>query len=120
MPAFGADAPTAAVGQPASIVGTVKDAAGIPIVGAHVTGSGPATATTTTGAGGAFALSVPPGVYRISVESGGFQPATLSDIAVVTGSSQPLRDHPPRDRRPAARRDPTLRARRVRSVRSLR
>ncbi|MDB5092306.1 MAG: hypothetical protein JWO85_407 [Candidatus Eremiobacteraeota bacterium] len=89
-PAFAADAPTAAVTQTASIVGTVKNGSGVPIVGAHVTASGPATATTTTAAGGVFALTVPPGIYRISVESGGFQPASLSDVAVVAGSSQPL------------------------------
>jgi len=89
-PAFGADAPTAAVAQTASIVGTVKNAAGVPIVGAHVTATGPATATATTGTDGAFAIAVRPGVYRISVERGGFQPASLSDVAVVAGSTQPL------------------------------
>ena len=90
-PAHAADAPTAAaaVGA-ASIVGTVKNAGGVPIVGAHVTASGPETTIATTGTGGAFALVVRPGVYHVSVESGGFQPASLSDVAVVSGDRQPL------------------------------
>ena len=86
-----------AVGAPAAdapasgqITGTVKSSGGSPISGARVTASGPAIASATTDGTGAFTLTVAPGIYRVSVESGGFQPAALSDIAVVAGSAQPL------------------------------
>jgi outer membrane cobalamin receptor len=85
VPAAAADsAPTA------QLTGTVKSAAGSPVAGAHVTANGPAVASTVTDRTGAFTLNLVPGVYSISVEGGGFQPASLTDVAVVAGTSQPL------------------------------
>jgi outer membrane cobalamin receptor len=74
----------------AQLSGTVTSGAGSPVAGAHVTATGPTVASTTTDRAGTFTLNVVPGVYRISVEGGGFQPASLTDVAVVAGTSQPL------------------------------
>jgi Carboxypeptidase regulatory-like domain/TonB dependent receptor/TonB-dependent Receptor Plug Domain len=70
--------------------GTVHAGGGAAIPGARVTVSGPTTASTTTDAGGAFSLTVPPGVYRIEVTHGGYLPAGLNDFAVVAGTSVPV------------------------------
>jgi hypothetical protein len=74
----------------AHLTGTVKTGGGAPIAGARVTAAGPAVASTTTDDAGAFTLAVAPGVYRVAVEHGGFQPASLADVAVVAGTSQAL------------------------------
>ncbi|HEX3463834.1 MAG TPA: TonB-dependent receptor [Candidatus Elarobacter sp.] len=78
-------APTTAVVQ-----GTVKTASGAPVAGASVKLSGPATATATTDANGAFTVTVPPGIYRIDVTRGGYVAAVLSDFAVVAGTTVPV------------------------------
>jgi hypothetical protein len=75
---------------PAMISGTVRSASGAPIAGASVQISGPTTTQTTTDAKGGFAVSVPPGVYSVTVRKGGFNPATLADLTVVPGTSAPL------------------------------
>ena len=86
-PATVAAAPSA----PASTIsGTVKTAGGAPVAGAKVTASGPASASTQTAEDGSFTLAVPPGVYTISIEKGGFLSASIRDFAVVSGVSQPL------------------------------
>ena len=72
------------------IQGTVKTASGAPVAGATVTVSGPAAATTTSDANGAFTLTVPPGIYRIEVTRGGYVTAVLSDFAVVAGTTTPV------------------------------
>jgi len=79
-----------AAGENGTLTGTVKTSAGAPLAGARVTCSGPATVTATSDAAGAFSLSLPPGLYTVSVARGGFAPTALNDVAVVAGSSQPL------------------------------
>ncbi len=74
----------------ATITGTVKTSGGAPLAGAKVSISGPADASTETDASGAFSFSVEPGIYRIQVTKGGFLAASLRDVTVISGESQPL------------------------------
>ena len=85
-----ADTPAPVPGATATIAGSVKTAGGAPVAGAKVTASGPTDATAFTGDAGAFSLSVVPGVYRIAIEKGGFNPVSLSDVAAVVGAGAPL------------------------------
>jgi hypothetical protein len=75
----------------ASITGTITSQAGSPVGGAVVTVTGPSRATTTTASDGSFSLTVPPGVYDISVTHAGFQAASVTSVTIVPGSTQPLR-----------------------------
>jgi len=79
-----------AVQNTGTISGTVTTPAGAPIAGAVVTATGPSRASTTTGTGGGFTLSVVPGVYRIAVSRSGYTEAVTSDIAVVAGTPATL------------------------------
>jgi len=74
----------------ATIVGSVKDGSGANVVGAHVTLSGAASKSTSTDSNGNFTFAVPPGIYTISIDRGGYNPASLSDITVAAGSSTPV------------------------------
>ena len=73
-----------------SITGTLRTPDGAPVAGATVTASGPSRNTTSTDANGAFALTVPPGVYRVDVTKAGYASASTSDVTVVPGSTVPL------------------------------
>ena len=88
-----AESPAQVVQAPAAqtgtLTGTVKSPAGTPLAGTLVTAVGPITKSATTLADGSFSLTLPPGVYSVSVSRGGFQP-TSQDAAVVAGSSVPL------------------------------
>jgi hypothetical protein len=75
----------------AAITGTITSAAGTPVGGAVVNATGPSKASTTTTSDGSFSLTVPPGVYDITVTHGGYQPASVTGITIVPGSTQPLR-----------------------------
>jgi hypothetical protein len=77
-------------GNTGTITGTAKTAGGNPISGANVTADGPAHISTKTDAQGNFSLALPPGLYRLTVTKGGYVPATLTDLAVFSGQSQPL------------------------------
>ena len=68
------------------ITGTATDPQGTPLPGVTVTLSGPRTYTATTDALGRFALSVVPGVYTANAQKGGFNPAQVTDYAVVAGT----------------------------------
>jgi hypothetical protein len=81
---------TVSTTPPAMISGTVRSASGALIAGASVQISGPMTAQATTDAKGGFAISVPPGIYSITVRKGGFNSATLADLTVAPGTSAPL------------------------------
>jgi hypothetical protein len=81
-----AQAPTPAT----TISGAVRSAAGGVVAGAKVTISGPASFVVVTDGNGAFSVSVPPGIYRITVDKGGFLSASLRDVPVLPGESQPL------------------------------
>ena len=74
-----------------TLTGRVTNSRGDGLAGAVVTVSGGATTRTATTAGdGTFTLSVPPGVYSVVVNRGGFQTTQTDDIAVVAGSTSRL------------------------------
>jgi hypothetical protein len=75
----------------ATITGTIASATGSALGGATVSAAGPSRATTTTASDGTFSLTVPPGVYEVTVTHGGYQSASVTNITVVAGTTQPLR-----------------------------
>ncbi len=74
----------------ATVQGTVRTAAGAPVAGAQVIANGPAQQTTTSDATGAFVLTLPQGVYRVSVNKGGYLPASIDDLVLVAGQTEAL------------------------------
>jgi hypothetical protein len=74
----------------AVISGTIRSGSGAPIPGASITISGPVTMAVVSDANGAFSVSVPPGVYSVSVRKSGFNSVSLADLPVVAGTSPPL------------------------------
>ncbi|HTU68711.1 MAG TPA: TonB-dependent receptor [Candidatus Baltobacteraceae bacterium] len=83
--------PLAAYAQGApsgAIAGSVRTSAGVAVPGALVTADGPTHASVPSDARGDFKLALTPGVYRLTVTKGGYVPASLSDIAVLAGSTQ--------------------------------
>lgn len=86
--------PLAAYAQGSSstgtIAGTVKSPSGASIQGAVITAEGAARGSTTSDAQGNFKLALAPGVYRLTVSKGGYVPATLVDVAVFSGGTQPI------------------------------
>jgi hypothetical protein len=80
----------AAAGQ-GTLTGRVTNSRGDGLSGAVVTVSGGATTRTATTAGdGTFTLAVPPGVYSVVVNRGGFQTTQTDDVAVVAGGTARL------------------------------
>jgi hypothetical protein len=80
----------AAQASAASISGSVKDNAGAAVVGARVLLSGPANQETTTDAQGAFTVNLPAGIYRVSIQKPGYNPVSLNDVTVTSGTATPL------------------------------
>jgi outer membrane receptor protein involved in Fe transport len=80
--AFAADA--------TAITGIVHSGSGAAVAGASVTATGPARASTTTDASGAFSLSVPVGVYEVTVTKPGFNSVSTPGVVVVEGQASPL------------------------------
>jgi outer membrane receptor protein involved in Fe transport len=74
--------------QLGAITGTVTANGGTPIAGARVTVAGPMRGTTVTADNGTFSVSVSPGLYRVSVDRGGYQTVSVTDVAVAPGGSQ--------------------------------
>lgn len=75
----------ATVGQ-GTVTGKVTDSRGNPLAGAAVTiEGGGRTYSQTSKSDGSFQLDLPPGVYTITVNRGGFQTAQ-NDIAVIAGA----------------------------------
>jgi hypothetical protein len=70
--------------------GSVRSGTGLPVAGASVKVSGPSASSTTTDAGGTFTLTVPQGIYTIEVRRGGYNPAVLSNVVAVGGTSLPV------------------------------
>ncbi|HEY0394607.1 MAG TPA: TonB-dependent receptor [Candidatus Elarobacter sp.] len=84
------DVPSTTIAQAAaaqtSITGTITDSRGNPLSGAQVTVEGGGqTYRTTSSNSGTFAVTVPPGVYGVTISRGGFQ-TVQNDVAVVAGS----------------------------------
>ena len=67
------------------LTGIATDSGGTPLPGVSLTLTGPRTYTTTTDGQGRFTLSVVPGVYAANARKGGFNPAQVTDYAVVAG-----------------------------------
>jgi iron complex outermembrane receptor protein len=75
-------------GSTGKISGTVRDASGAPVPGVTVTITNQATnatQTATSSADGAFALSLPPGVYTVTVSLKGFGRQAHKDLKLETG-----------------------------------
>jgi outer membrane receptor protein involved in Fe transport len=70
-----------------TISGHVTDQRGAPLANAQVSveGSG-GRASTTTGADGAYTLSVPPGLYTLTINKGGFRTAQQTDVTVTNST----------------------------------
>lgn len=84
---------TTAQNTPAATVqvtGTATDPQGTPLPGVSLTLSGPRTYSTTTNGQGGFRLSVVPGVYTANAQKGGFNPAQVTEFAVVAGTPATL------------------------------
>lgn len=80
-----ASAPTGDVG---TLSGTVADAAtGAPIEGAELSVTGPASRSTATHAGGAYAISLSAGSYDVTVSVFGYAPVRLDGVAVTAGAT---------------------------------
>ena len=71
-----------------TLTGTIVDSRGQSLSNAQViatsTGS---NYTTTSGKDGRFTLAVPPGIYSIVVNKGGFQGSQATGVAIATGAS---------------------------------
>ncbi len=76
------------------VVGTVRDQNGAVIAGVIVTiratGTDASRQVVTAGDGGYAALSLPPGVYEVNVEMGGFTPLSRDGVRVTTGETLQL------------------------------
>jgi outer membrane receptor protein involved in Fe transport len=72
------------------LVGTVRSGTGLPVAGAAVRLSGPTSTSAVTDAAGTFTVTVPQGIYTISVSRTGYNPAVLSNVVAVGGTSQPV------------------------------
>jgi outer membrane receptor protein involved in Fe transport len=74
-----------------TLTGRVTNSRGDGLAGAVVTVSGGATTLTATTRGdGSFTLAVPPGVYSVVVNRGGYQSTQTDDVAVVAGATARL------------------------------
>jgi hypothetical protein len=74
----------------ATVTGVVRSAAGAAVPGALVSASGPAHTSASTDAGGGFSLTLPQGVYTITVTKVGYSSASTPDVAIVAGQTVPL------------------------------
>jgi hypothetical protein len=83
-------APIVAQASAATLTGSVHDGAGAAVSGARVIVRGGTSQTTTTDANGAFTVSVPPGLYRVSIDKGGYNGVALSDVTAAAGTSTPV------------------------------
>ena len=73
------------------VIGTVRDQNGAVIAGAIITirstGTEASRQVVSADDGGYAALSLPPGVYQVSVEMGGFRPLSRDGLRVTTGET---------------------------------
>jgi hypothetical protein len=74
-----------------NLTGTVRTVAGAPVAEAHVSVTGPTTKAATTDAAGTFTMNaLPAGLYRIDVAKGGYVAASITDVAIFNGATQPI------------------------------
>ncbi|HEY2847728.1 MAG TPA: carboxypeptidase-like regulatory domain-containing protein, partial [Pyrinomonadaceae bacterium] len=77
------------VGYSGNLRGTVTDPKGAVVANATVTITGSENGfkrTVTTNEDGAFvALNMPPGVYNVKIDAGGFQTAMIKDVSIAIG-----------------------------------
>jgi hypothetical protein len=73
-----------------AITGTVRSASGAAVPGATVTAKGPAHESTTTDGAGAFTLTLPPGLYQVTVTKPGYATVSTPDVVVLAGHSPAL------------------------------
>ncbi len=81
---------TAYAQQTATLRGEVNDAYGSAIPAAQVTATNHVTGVETTGstdAVGSYRLTLEPGVYTVTVEASGFEPATAGDVELMAGQT---------------------------------
>ena len=79
-----------ACGPTGALVGVVSNASnGNPIVGAPVqaTSSPTQTGSTTSGAGGAYSMTLPVGAYTVTGSAYGYLPAMISGVSIVSGTT---------------------------------
>jgi uncharacterized membrane protein len=86
-PAFAQPAPVQVAQSTTAISGTVTDDAGKAIRNAHITITGPSSASTQSGADGSFSANVPPGLYSVTITASGFQNAA-SSVTVAAGPAK--------------------------------
>ncbi|MGB6986664.1 MAG: TonB-dependent receptor [Candidatus Aquilonibacter sp.] len=80
---------TVAQNANATVQGTVTDDTGAPLNDATVVMRGPQTYTGTTDSTGTFTISgIAPGVYVLAVTKPGYETATATDFAVVSGQTE--------------------------------
>lgn len=85
--------PVAAIAQQTTgtLGGAVHTEAGAPIAVARVAISGPRDAVAMTDAKGGFSfVQLPAGYYRVTVQKGGFLPASLPNVTIFAGEAQEL------------------------------
>ncbi len=82
--------PSCTKGPQGTLRGAVSNASnGNPIVGAQVqaTASLTQTGSTTSGAGGAYSMRLPVGVYTVTASAYGYLPNTIRGVSVVSGTT---------------------------------
>ena len=82
--------PSCTKGPQGTLRGAVSNASnGNPIVGAQVqaTASLTQTSSTTSGAGGAYSMRLPVGVYTVTASAYGYLPNTIRGVSVVSGTT---------------------------------
>jgi Carboxypeptidase regulatory-like domain/TonB dependent receptor/TonB-dependent Receptor Plug Domain len=84
--AFNIPVPAAAQ-TPASLTGVVQDQTQQPLDGATLTISGPVNRSMSTDAHGAFAVTLPPGVFSVTVSKPGYETTTIDTVVVVAGQT---------------------------------
>lgn len=83
--------PAGAQGANAAVQGTVRASSGAPIAGAQIVVSGPSSRATTSDAHGSFSISqLPPGIYRVDVNKGGYAPASVDNVVLAIGETVPV------------------------------
>jgi len=77
-------------GQAGTLSGTITDPSGKPVPNSVVTITNSATNTSqkaVSGPDGTFMVSVPPGTYKVELETSGFKHMTLDSIEVSAGAA---------------------------------